>query len=137
MSTYRTTIGGTAEEMIAEYVAQTPLNSGMEILNLSLVLIMGGHYREAMTYAVQVEPSPTTDQGVPEIVDRDTARAAHIAAAERAKPLFERAALDMDGTTQGGYVMDFYNQMLEEFRSGSGWIWPEDPTISNGPPDPR
>ena len=79
-----------------------------------------------MGYAIQVEPASSSPPVLPETVDRDTARAAHIAAAERAKPLFEQAAVEMEGNVEGGYVMTFYFEMLEGFRNGSGWNWAPD-----------
>ena len=113
---------GTVEEVLESYREQhTAHGNDLDLLAQAMMLIQAGHYREAVAFASQVQPpSPVSDEP-PATVDLPTAQAAFLAAAERARPLHEQAAFEIEGRVEGSVTMAHYFQTLEVLRSDPTW----------------
>ena len=112
---------GTAEELIAAHAEQSPLDNGISLMGLSLILIGNGHYREGVEYTLKTAPPEGVELKMPEPLNRETARAAYLEAAIRAKPLYEQASTEMAGPAETYWVMEAYFEMVEMARNGTVW----------------
>lgn len=93
----------------------------LDLLSQSMLLIEAGYYREALGFALRVQPSSPQVEELPTTVDKATAQAAFIAGHERARPLYEQAAREIEGKTDGSSTMDAYYAGLEMLRTNSDW----------------
>jgi hypothetical protein len=116
------TAAGTVEEVLENHRRQFPKHGNdLDRLQESMALIQAGHFREAMKLALQVLPSTTNVEETPDSVDRPTAQAAFLEAHERARPLYEKAAYEIEGRIDDSVTMSTYLMMLEHLRSDPNW----------------
>ena len=109
------------DELIAAHLEHSSLDDGNSIMGLALALIGHGHYREGISYLLNVEPPEGVELAMPAILNRETARAAYRAATERARPLYERASREMAGPAESAWVMQMYYEKLEMLKNGTAW----------------
>lgn len=113
---------GTVEQILDEYRRQrTPHGNDLDDLNQSMALIQAGHYREAMMLAQRVQPSSAITVEPTTFVDKSVAQAAFLAAAERARPLFEQAAMSIEGEIEDSRTMLNYSMLLEMLKNDPNW----------------
>ncbi|GEM_PF-5134730 len=86
-----------------------------------MLLIESGYYRESLELTSRVQPGGSALEAVPDDVDQATAQAAFIAAFERARPLYEQAAFEIEGEIEGSSTMARYNLGLEMLRENPDW----------------
>ncbi len=114
--------GLTAEEVIEIYRQhRTQHGNDLDLLNQSMMLIQTGHYREATKLALRVEAPSSTVEEVFDEVDKPTAQAAFLAASDRARPLFEQAALEIEGIVENSHTMATYRMVKEVLLSDPNW----------------
>lgn len=112
----------TVEEVLEDYQQNgTQHGNDIDLLMQSMMLIEAGHYQEAMQLALKVLPPSSGVDELPETVDRPTAQAAFLAANERARPLFEQAALDIEGKIEGSDTMATYLMATENLKRNPNW----------------
>jgi hypothetical protein len=119
------TEGVTADEVIEDYWQSfTPHGNDLDLLTQSMLLLEAGHYRQALELAVRVQPESGVAEDLPNDVDKHAAQAAFVSAAERAHPLYEQAALEIEGKVDGSSTMMNYFvmlNMLNMLKEDSKW----------------
>ncbi|RYZ86214.1 MAG: hypothetical protein EOP06_14915 [Proteobacteria bacterium] len=112
----------TPEEVLNEYRQQfTQHGNDLDFLTQAMLLIEAGHYQESFEFSSRVQPSSPRVEETPDTVDKITAQSAFIAALERAKPLHEQAALEIEGKTESSITMNTYFSVLESLKSSPDW----------------
>jgi hypothetical protein len=116
------TPSGTVEEVLEDYRQNYHRHgSDLDLLAQSMMLIQAGHYREGMKFALQAcSPSPIIEEP-PEVVDKAAAQATFLAGAERARPLYEQAALEIEGKVEGSQTMGAYFEVLAMLKNDPNW----------------
>ncbi len=70
---------------------------------------------------MQVQPPCSTVVEALDEVDKPTAQAAFLAASDRARPLFEQAALEIEGIVENSHTMATYRMVKEVLLSDPNW----------------
>lgn len=119
---FRSPAGLSVDEVLEEYQANYPKHgNSLDLLNQSMLLIQAGHYREAMELASRVMPISPNPEPLPDQVNKSQAQAAFLSANERARPLFEQAALEIEGVVEGSQTMAAYWRSMELLKDDPSW----------------
>ena len=111
----------TVEELLEGHrLSHHHVGNDLDILGQGGVLFLAEHFREAVIYFNRVQP---IIGGIlefdPEHADGEMARAAYLAAYERAEGLFREITNEMDGGT--GEAMADYYKSIEILRNASNF----------------
>lgn len=110
--------GLTIDEVKESYLQQHRSHGNdLDFLMMSLWLHIAGFYSESMKFALKVRTSVVDAKDFLVTANKDASHAAFIAANERARPLFEQAAFDIEGKVEGSQTMTAYVELLERMRN--------------------
>lgn len=114
--------GSTPEQVLDSYRQQfTPFGNDIDILVQSMLLILSGHYRESMQFALRVQSPSAAIEWQADDIDEHAAKTAFIAALERSRPLFEEIAKEIEGDTNPSKTQGDYLLILEMLRTNQDW----------------
>lgn len=106
-----------ADNIVADYDQYGQQHGNdLDFLAKANILFMQEHYLESINLSRQVLPPQVPDKTPSEFVNKAIALATLIAAIERALPLFEQAAMDIEGHVNSSLTMSSYFAMLDGVR---------------------
>lgn len=119
---FRSPVGLSVDEVLHEFREHyAKSGNDLDLLRQALLLLEAGHYREAMEFASRVQPISPTSESVPIHVEKAQAQAAFLSANERARPLYEKAALELEGVVEGSQTMAAYWMATEMLKNDPNW----------------
>ena len=114
--------GSSVEDVLEIYRQQFRQHGNdFDQLQISMLMILAGQYREAMSCALKVQPTSSLPSSIPEFVSKSMAHSAFLDAEVRAQPLYQLVAREIEGDRESYETMENYFRRLDELRSNSDW----------------